>query len=245
MSAKPPGEIFYLKSLAEQLKGFIPPQGAFEPGGAWKQSWRVFTMVEDGRSNGMVHIAREPQDGGRALLKINLRFVAEQLTAFVMGAQVMCRADRLATPLNFVMNCRTQANTGQAVAGTELHKTGALRDGKWVVGRRGLALGGAHALNWGLFDAVQRLPRGAAEAQRFDLIKDFDELKPAQTLAWREALSVTLGGAAVELEAWQLTGEGTLPTIYYRDPQGRLLFVVSGLEGYILDSFRPAQGAAQ
>lgn len=143
------------------------------------------------------------------------------------------------------MTCRTQTASGQAVADAELRKSGALRDGKWVVGRRAQPLGGAHALNWGLFDAVQRLPRALPEPLCFDLIKDFDELKPAQTLGWRESLSVAQGGAVLELEAWQLTGEGTLPTIYYRDTQGRLLFVISGLEGYILDSFRPAQGAAQ
>jgi hypothetical protein len=50
-----------------------------------------------------------------------------------------------------------------------------------------------------------------------------------------------MGAGPRTLHAWRLTGKGIIPTVYWVDASGRLLFVLSGSEVYVL---KEADGAA-
>ena len=58
--------------------------------------------------------------------------------------------------------------------------------------------------------------------------------------AYRLSADVLLAGQPVRLHAYDHLGEGIVPWIYWVDDRGRLLLAVSGLEAYLLDSFRPS-----
>ena len=104
---------------------------------------------------------------------------------------------------------------------------------------------GAYAVNWALFEAVGRLPREEFEPLRFTMLDHFDQLKPGQVLSYRETADVSLGGRSVRLHAYDHLGEGIVPWIYWVDDEGRLLFAVSGLEAYLLDSFKTPRQAGR
>jgi len=44
------------------------------------------------------------------------------------------------------------------------------------------------------------------------------------------------GGRDVRLHAYSQVGRGIVPWVYWVDEQGRLLFIVAGLEGYVLNA---------
>ena len=123
-------------------------------------------------------------------------------------------------------------------------------------------LEGPATIGWSLFHAVQRFDKAAHEPARplrFTLIDHFDQIKPDQVLAFRKQATVSLGaykavkkvreqlergtithhrlldegGTPTRMFAYEHLGDGILPTIYWTDEAGRLLFVVSGLEAYL------------
>jgi hypothetical protein len=126
-----------------------------------------------------------------------------------------------------------------------------------------MEINGAFTLTWCLFDAVQRLNGAAMTPVRFTLIDRFhNEIKGGQRLGFRGAVTVDLGGKRVwreekrELErgaiyrpvpgredavpttllAYDHTGRGIVPTVYWVAEQGRLLFLLSGLFGYVFNA---------
>jgi hypothetical protein len=132
--------------------------------------------------------------------------------------------------------------------------------------RRKLAVSGPCTINWLLFEAVGRLPREPFSPLSFMLLDDFDQPKPGHTLRYAHSTTVMLGereqrqtrieelekgrihktawvrtpGQPVRLHVYHHFGDGIVPWLYWVDDQGRLLFAVSGLEAYVLDSFFPA-----
>jgi len=122
---------------------------------------------------------------------------------------------------------------------------------------------GPFTFDWCLFEAVQRLPGEALEPLAFTLIDRLSrEAKAEQRLAFRTAATVELGGkrvwreekqtleagavyrpvparegaTATALRAYNQTGRGILPVVYWVNEQGRLLFALSGLIGYVLNA---------
>jgi hypothetical protein len=120
---------------------------------------------------------------------------------------------------------------------------------------------GPLATEWGLFEAVQRLARTPGGEWHFSLADRLGTcVKPGQVLTVGPSLTVSLGGQRVwgeeaqalavgtvyrplertegatdvRLQGYEQTGQGILPTTYWLDDAGRLLFVLSGMTGWIL-----------
>jgi len=68
------------------------------------------------------------------------------------------------------------------------------------------------------------------------MLDHFDQVKPGQSISYRTTIDVMLGGRAVRLHGFDHLGEGIVPWVYWVDDQGRLLFAVSGLAGYLLNA---------
>jgi hypothetical protein len=97
------------------------------------------------------------------------------------------------------------------------------------------------AMNFGLFEAVQRLPKENLEPVQFTMIDDFDLLRQGYVLSLRGTEEVLFGEPAPDkvptpLYAFNQTGEGCIETVYWLDQKGRLLFVSAGIESYIRDA---------
>jgi len=259
-------DIFTLNVLGPALAEFQPPTGAFDPAGDWTHRYGVWTVGQRGCARvGHVGLARSVGKDGTAVLR--LEYVKTYSGAFQgrTMASIQCRADRLATPLSWTASVESLTPKGARVPNTAIQTTGrvagkalALTSGK---ARRTLPLPEAYTINWSLFDAVQRLPRGAFEPLRFALLDDFDEVKPDQRLAWWQTATVTLGGRRVQKPVWERlekgrirrtvwategaravtlhgyvhTGPGIVPVVYWVDEAGRLLFVVAGIEAYVYE----------
>lgn len=126
---------------------------------------------------------------------------------------------------------------------------------------------GRTALNWGLIEAVQRLAPMAVE-EEFDLLEHYDQLKPGMRLRPRVSAHVEAGGTArleeqetqlkkgaifspvairegaftMNLRSCEQLGFGIIPTVYWLDGRGRTVFVMAGIEGYILRESQQLEG---
>jgi len=233
--------------------------GIFSLGGSRTRAVRIGRV-----GNLRIRRRRDTNDG--TVLNIDCEKRASGGYRRQVTAELHCRADALATPVRWSFASHTLSSDGELVENTALAKTAAaergkveIRDGK---SRRTIDVPSAFTVNWALFEAVQRLPRKAFEPLRFTMLDHFDQVKRNQVLSYRKTADVLLGerrvlkhrweqlekgrvrksswaltgGQVVRLHAYDQVGAGIVPWVYWVDDQGRLLFVIAGLEAYILDS---------
>ena len=237
---------FTLDFVAKGLKGFRLPSAEFNPSGRWKLTYGAYTFAAissgttPGSRAGTLSVSREPRDGG-SIVELDFEKLLVGGSTQRVVARLVCRDDALATPTEW--NCSSEVfdRERKAIAQSGLDKSGTVAggrveidDGKYT---QVIEIDGPFTVNWALFEAVGRLPRGPFEPLEFTMLDHFDQVKLGQTLAFRDSLSIRLGSQDVQLHAFDQLGRGIVPWVYWVDDSDRLLAAVAGLEAYILDSF--------
>jgi len=234
-------EPFTLDSITPHLQGFQCPQAELDPDGTWQHTYQVYTLTGRGGRVGILNLHRRNTEDRKILLEVNYRkFLPGRHTQLVLGS-IQCRDETLATPLAWKFSSVVRNPQGKPVPHTSL-ETSAVKEGLTIVFKDGQTVRRIHkpneyTVNWVLFDVVQRLPRKQGRALSFTLLDHFDQVKPNQTLAYHGEQEVRLQDTEVRLHRFDQLGEGVVPWVYWVDASGRLLYVVSGLEAYILDAF--------
>ena len=227
-----------LEAFPEFLDKFTPPAGGFDPRGAWKLTYGVWLFAGDPGSVGFLEIARQPAADGAAL-KVTTR-VAHSNGYQQQSAALDCAADALSSLRSLDLESVSGTSEGQPVPATKASVRVQVRGGA-VEFARGARRRTARAAppvvaSWGLFDALPRLSPEQAKTLEFTLLDDGDLLIPAQRLTYVGKASVqAAGGAGLTLDCWEQTGYGVLPTHYWLDAHGRLLFAVAGQRAYLYD----------
>lgn len=247
---------FTLEIVAPHLQGFEPPTEPFDPRGDWQLAYGIYTLARRGARLGSLELTRRGLGNGTASLTVDYEKAVPGNHRQKTVAEIVCRSDRLSTPVRWKFDSQITGPGGKTVESSRLSKSGHVRadhleitDGR-SAGR--IALPKAYTVNWALFDAVMRLPRGHFEPLRFTLFDHFDQVKPSQTLGYRKTAEVVLGPRAapktksgtpgrkpirkpVRLHAYDQLGEGIVPWVWWVDDHGRLLVAVSGLEAYLFE----------
>ncbi len=238
-----PQDHFTLDAVAPFLRRFQPPDGDFDTGRDWQLSWGVYTMGAirgPGGPAGTLKIARKDLANETAALTIDYRKAAPGGFRQQVTAELRCRTDRLCTPLNWTYAAKIVDRAGTPIEVTSLKKSATVTDGVVEIAdgrhRRRIELPKQYTVNWSLFEAVGRLPREQFDPLRFAMLDHFDQLKPDQVLSFRGTHNVLLGTRTVPLHSYGQIGQGIVPWVYWVDRSGRLLFAVSGLEAYLLQS---------
>lgn len=235
-----------LSPVGPHLTETVWPDGPFDPLGAWSHSYRICNLA--GGDRGSVRIARTPSDGGGATLEIE---ATKLLFTFLDGkplnlknplnARIRCNSDALSTPIEWEFDTHTLLLDGKRAPELSVHQSGRTVSGgvrlKTGDSEAALRLPAPFTLQWSLFDAIQRLKRPLDRQVRFTMLRDFDQPKPEQVLAWRGSTKARLqNGVVLELDSFEQVGQGVLPIAYWLNKSGRLLFVISGLEAYIMEA---------
>ena len=218
---------------------------------------------------GHMKLARKRINEREAEISLDYEKDGPGTTQRVAGT-IRCGTDALSTPSHWKYSAEVVDSEGKLYENSKISKRGHAGNGRIEIeddcGTRRLSINGPFTINWAIWDAVMRLPRESTKPLCFTMLDHFDQLKYRQRLAFREAGVLTLGQHRVKEESWEelekgrirqtrwnlvggsdvtlhgfeQLGEGIVPWIYWTDDQGRLLFVVSGLEVYILDSWQEA-----
>ena len=219
---------FSLKSIESVLAGFKMPKTDFDPNGTWKNTYRSYTLpfmipVPHSRA-GLVSIKRPPKGARRFLLEVDYVKILPDNCKQQITAKMQCSNDALASFSKWQFSSQIVSAQGEVFKDSALSKKG----------RAPKKSTGPYTCNWSLYEAVQRLGREPGPPMNFTLFDHFDQLKPGHSLKFRKRAVVQLGGEDVPLYAYEQLGEGVVPIIYWTSEQGRLLFVISGIESYVL-----------
>ena len=257
---------FSLAHFAPATDGFQPPTGEFDPAGAWEATFELWETTQRAYRVGALSLVRTPMDDERFRLEMRLRKLAtlgSQYCIAGMTCAMDALGTPLDWELETVLcDDKGQPIADTRLRETGLAVPGGLRV---RVGdrERTVSVQGPMAFWFGLFEAVQRQSGPDAPALEFTLIDRLNQqVKPGQRLAFRRSATIELGGkrvwreTATELEAgtvyrpvevregavatkvnaWEQTGFGVLPTVYWVDDAGRLLMVLSGIAAYVYKS---------
>lgn len=233
-------DLFPLGHFKKMLAGYSLPQTSFDPLGAWKNSYDIVMScsVEDAGVIGACSIERIPVNSERARFLLKYRKIAMDGSQaggnLRFQAEFECVNDELSTPINWEYESTISWPSGNAIDDVRMRDSGTACNGVIKAGKQRTRIVGQFALSWGLMDAVQRFPHDKTFARRVTLIDRLNnQIKPNHSITFRESVIVDFGKAKVHLHAYDHTGAGAMPTVYWVDNQGRLLFIISGLIAYV------------
>jgi hypothetical protein len=227
-----------LEAFHEFLDQFVPPTEAFDPLGAWKQSYQIQLFGEMVGSVGFLELERRPAPQGFALT------VATEFTSDngrqEETAKLLSAADKFGSLRSIQAESVTSDVAGAPIPSLKIALSGQVRDGsiEWTrAGRKRTARAAAPVVsNWALFDAVQRLKPDGEQPLAFTLVDDGDVVKPGQRVTYAGKTQVKVaGGAGLSLDCWEQTGYGIIPIHYWVDAQHRLLFAIAGQKAFLFD----------
>jgi len=224
-----PDQHFSLKPLNNLLEAFTPPQTSFDPDGSWTNTYKIYTLAPANPGHaGNLTVQRTAAESRITLTIHYEKFLRDGYEQHING-QIQCEKDTLCTPISWQFNARTNTPAGEPLPQTQISKEASAP----------FSTDGVYTFNWALYDAVQRLAREQTPTIEFTLFEHFEERKPNQRLALRKEAIVILNDQPTQLYAYEQTGEGIIPTVYWTNEQNRLLFVVAGLEAYVFNSVNP------
>ena len=233
-----------LTGISERLDASSPPEGDFDPQGTWAHRYAIWISTQGSRTKsskqGHVKIYRSPI--GRENM-IELRI--EQSVPLAgwrfqsTKARVRCRVNRLATPVSWNIESVGLDARNKTSKLPKFEESAVAADGRITRSgkrHRRMKISNTFTQDWALFDAVQRLKGEKETAIEFDMLEDFDLLRPRQRLSYHDTIEVKLGGKMTRLIGYHQIGQGILPIHYWLNEQHRLLFVTGGCRIYVFDS---------
>jgi hypothetical protein len=244
----------YLDLLRDVLRDYVPPSGSFDPSGHWFHHYRLYTLVNarkltlpTPRIGGRLSIRRTPQATGGAILNVNYEKTTQFAEMHTLLATLVCAGDNLATPVKWETTYTAAAPAHPLKMSLELRETGMARDRSIFIERgtvqKKLLLSSPFTSSWSLFDAVQRLARPVGAPLRFTLLDAGDAPKPNQVLAFYQSADLKNrwpGAPTLRVHGFLQIGDGISPQVFWVDDRGELLFLLSGLDAYVLDAGAPA-----
>lgn len=229
------------------LKTFTPPQTPHDPHGDWTLNYVVYTLAGDCAPAGNLTLTRKRIDDHRHTLTLAMRKLQAANAHQTRHAEIECMSDDLGTPIAWQWQVDFLKPDDQPWPGMKLSKKGCvLEQGieiDYVPETSGAsrihAVKGPLAIEWGLWEAVGRLPRETGRALDFTLIEDFDQCKDEQKLMYKKNIELMwpegdVNAKPLTLHAFDHLGRGMVPFTYWVDDAGRLIAAVSGIEAYIL-----------
>jgi hypothetical protein len=139
---------------------------------------------------------------------------------------VTCKADALATPMQWKTDFEVLDPQGRTVPLTAISTSGRSAD---------IKISGPLNSDWSLLDAVQRLPFDSKPLE-FTMLEELELLRPKQRLSAGATAEAELGGRTVKLHSFEQLGRGILPITYWLDENHRLIIAVGGRRALLLES---------
>lgn len=166
----------------------------------------------------------------------------DQEFKYIVSGHVKCKTDPTFSPEKWNVSSRIDRSAdGVVFGGTGIINKGEITGGEIILKIAGKSIKKTFGLmplswKWGLPAVVQNMAESSMQELRFSLLDEFDAIHKNQILKNRKKVSLDCGnGHLINFRVFELTGEGILPTVYWVDNMNRTVFVISGMEAFVLD----------
>lgn len=234
---------FSLRRLAYLLPEYAPPPLAgFIPTGKWRQDYTMFLLQPTvARKVGSFSLQRSPRAAQSFMLTVRTRRIGNSGYSQFQHAEMQCTADTLASPVSWLFETKMALKaadppylmSGRRRSANVTNGTLTIHD-KLRATRTEIHT--PYSSEWTLLEAVQRLPGPSMKPVAYTLIDEYDTPQPNHKLAYRAQIHVNLQSGPEPLTGYCDLGRAVVPTVYWIDKHGRLLFVCTGLMIYALNA---------
>ena len=232
---------FSLRKVAGLLRHYEPPPIAgFEPSGNWRQQYAMF-LLDPGIciKSGDFLLERSSKSSQSFAMRVQLRSAGISGFSLFQHALLQCRTDTLATPVSWEFATKMSRRPGDKpylLSGR--HRSASVSNGSLVIRDNlrtsRIAINSPYSNEWTLLEAVQRLPGESMKTIHYTLIDEYDTPQPDHSLAFRTQAQVAAANGPLRLVGYYDIGRAVIPTVYWVDQHGRLIFVCTGLVAYVL-----------
>jgi len=234
-------EHFTLNMVEPLLSNYQLPSSSFESTKNWSNSYNIYNLRLPISLAGKLNISRKNLSSEKVALRINYERYGIGGAKQTTKASISCKNDTLLTPLNWQLDFECFDAESKRQKNIKLEYRAVVKDNRIIISEktglcRQLTVEPPYTINWSLFDVVQRLPIENFKPIMFTMLDHFEQIKLQQRLSYRETLAVEFNGTETVLHAYEQTGRGIVPWVYWLDKNARLVFVISGIEGYLLES---------
>jgi hypothetical protein len=166
----------------------------------------------------------------------------EKRYRYIVSGHVTCDTDEFISPRTWKTYSRIALNEeSPAFYNTGLQNEGDAGRGEVTIQTNGKPIRKAYGSlplcwKWGLPAVVQKMAEASMAELQFALLDEFDAIHQHQRMVLRKKVKLDCGVEhPVEFKVFELTGDGVIPTVYWVDNHNRTVFVISGMEAYVLN----------
>lgn len=232
-------------SLGEMgaLEDFPSATSPFDPKGSWTNLYRVWAnhgYTNDGLINvGFLKIERKPDGPGKgASLEVEQQILNDGAQIHRIRADIRCAPNSLASPVEWALSSGFAGPDGKPVPQLGLEERGRARGEEIEIetGGRTFTRKGSKRLasDWGLYDAVQRLPFRKGASLSCDALEEMSVLREGVKVSYRGVVP-NPANPKESLHCFQQLSRGVLPYEYYLDARHRLALAITFSVAFILD----------
>ncbi|MBP7560193.1 MAG: hypothetical protein KBA64_06890 [Armatimonadetes bacterium] len=232
-----------LRCIGAYLETFTPPNEPFDPVGEWTHTYSIrlihqFQGVQHCDAVGVLRLIRSQL--GVGVIRISVAHAPRQAGPGWdrVDATLSCADDRLSSLRAWDSKTRLVRNDGVVMEGTEFRARGVVERGRIVRisgGKIEHPAQGPVTTDWGLIDAVQRLPLEPARIEDFTVLEELDAPRLGQRLVYCGPVEVPTASGAATLHGFERAGRGVLPTTYWVDEEHRMWFAIGSLRAVLLE----------
>lgn len=232
---------FSLRKVAGLLEHYTPPPVAgFAAAGNWKQEYSMFLLDPMVSINsGAFSIERSLKGTQHFAMTVQMRTYGISGFSLFQHAVLQCRTDMLAAPVSWEFETKMARRPGDKpylLSGR--HRSAKVSDGYLMIRDKlrtsKTMIHGPYSNEWTLLEAVQRLPGQAMKKIHYTLIDEYDTPQPDHNLEFRTRAKISVANGPLHLVGYYDLGRAVIPTVYWVDQHGRLIFVCTGLVVYAL-----------
>jgi hypothetical protein len=224
----------------------------FSPAGNWTNVYRIWACHgyrESGNEDkGTLKIERSSSSTNDTFsLKVVQTIENDRDLVHALDAEIVCRNDTLATPIQWQSKSTFYDPGGLAVPDLCTAQSGRVRDNTAEIMTKGKTrqYESSRPLtgDWCLCEAVQRMPWKDSTRFKMDILKEMALPLKDHQLVYDDKRTFVVGGKPIDLYHFQQLGRGMLPFDYWLDAQHRLQIFVTLSIAYIRDDRAERQTA--
>lgn len=160
---------------------------------------------------------------------------------YLVSGVVLCANNVALTPQKWNVSSKIAlSEEGEAYKGTGIQNIGEVKGDKIHLSlgekeiRKAFNSKGL-SWKWGLIGVAQKMAELSVNDMQFALLDEFDAVYANQIMKFRRKVTLDCGiSGLIDFKLFELTGEGVIPTVYWVDNMNRTVFVISGMEAYVL-----------
>lgn len=161
---------------------------------------------------------------------------------YYVSGNVHCAVNDTFTPQEWDVSSRISlTEEGTPYGGTGLLNRGKSSNREVVIQTNGKPIKKSYgqtllSWKWGLPAVVQQMAETSLPGLQFALLDEFDVIYQNQKLTFRKKVKLDCGDQRlIDFKVFELTGDGVIPTVYWVDSMNRTVFIISGMEAYVLN----------